>query len=52
MNATDAGTIFTGFIGDVGAVLTDNLPLVVGILAALIGLGLLVRYTKRWVGRK
>lgn len=52
MNATDVGTIFTTFTGDVGGVLTDNLPLVLAIAAGLIGLGILVRYVKKHVGRK
>jgi len=52
MDATDVGTIFTTFVGDVGSILTDNLPLVVGILAALIGLGFLIARVKKWIGRK
>lgn len=52
MNATDVGTIFTTFVGDIGSILTDNLPLVLGILAALIGLGFLLSRAKRWIGRK
>jgi len=52
MNATEAGTIFTAFTTDLGTVLADNLPLVVAILAGLIGLGIVVRYVKRWIGRK
>lgn len=49
MDATSTGTIFTGFITDIGAVLSANLPTVFGIAAALLGLGILVRYVKRHV---
>lgn len=52
MDATTTGTIFTGLTTTLGTVLSDNLPVVVGILAALIGLGILIRYVKRWIGRK
>lgn len=52
MGPTDVGTIFTTFTGDVGTILTTNLPLVLGIAAGLIGLGILVHYVRRWVGRK
>lgn len=52
MDATDVGTIFTTFVGDVGSILTDNLPLVLGILAALIGLGFLIGRVKKWIGKK
>jgi len=52
MNASTTGTIFEGLTTSIGTSLADNLPLVVGILAALIGLGILVRYVKRWIGKK
>jgi len=52
MDATTTATIFSGLTTDIGTVLSGNLPLVVTILAALIGLGILVRYVKRWIGRK
>jgi len=52
MSTSTVGTIFAGLTTAIGTILTDNLPLVVAILAALIGLGILVRYVKRWIGRK
>jgi len=52
MDATSAGTIFATFIGDLGDVLTSNLPLVLAVVAGLIGLGIVLRYVKRWIGRK
>lgn len=50
MDATDVGTIFTTFIGDIGSILTDNLLLVLVILAALIGLGFLLFSVRKWIG--
>jgi hypothetical protein len=52
MSTTTVGTIFTSFTGDVGTILTTNLPLVLAIAAGLIGLGILVHYVRRWIGRK
>jgi len=36
----------------IGDVLVGALPTILLILAALIGLGIAVRYIKRWIGRK
>jgi uncharacterized membrane protein YdjX (TVP38/TMEM64 family) len=52
MDATAVGTIFTTFVGDIGSILTSNLPLVLGVLAALIGLGFLITRVKKWIGKK
>lgn len=52
MDATDVGTMFTTFVGDVGSILTDNIPLVLGVLGALIGLGFVVRQVKKHIGKK
>jgi hypothetical protein len=45
-------TTFGTFTDSIGTVLTTNLPLVLAIAAGLIGLGILVHYVRRWVGRK
>lgn len=52
MDASDVGTIFSTFVGDVGSILTTNLPTVLGVAAALIGLGMLIRFVKKHIGRK
>jgi len=52
MTPATIGTIFTGLTTAVSDILTTNLPLVVAILAGLIGLGILIRYFKRHVGKK
>jgi len=52
MDATSTGQIFTTFTGDIGTVLSSNLPLVLAIAAGLIGLGILVHYVRKWVGRR
>jgi len=43
---------FTGFMTGISAFLVSQLPVVLGVLAALIGLGFLIRRTMRWIGRK
>jgi len=43
---------FTDFLAGIGDYLTENLPLVLAVLAALIGLGFLIRRVMRWIGRK
>lgn len=52
MNATTTGSIFTTFIGDIGSVLSTNLPLILAVAAGLIGLGILVHYVRKYVGRR
>jgi len=52
MTTGNIATIFGTLTTNITDILTTNLPLVVAILAGLIGLGILVRYVKRWVGRK
>jgi len=49
---TVVGTIFTDYVEKIGEILTDNIPLVVAILAALVGFAMVIRYFRRWVGRK
>jgi len=38
--------------GEIADSLTGGLPLILTIVAALIGLGMLIRYIKKWIGRK
>jgi len=45
-------SIFTTYTGNIGTNLSNNLPLVLAIVAGLIGLGMLVHYVRRWIGRK
>jgi len=48
---TDAvGTMLTGMITDIGAVLVAGLPLVLGLVAVLIGLFFIVRLIVRKIG--
>lgn len=50
MNSDSVNSIFGSFTVDLGSMIADNLPLVMVISAALIGLGIVVRYVKRWIG--
>lgn len=50
MSTGDVATIFSGFTTAISDILVANLPLVVAIMAGLIGLGILVHYVVRWVG--
>lgn len=50
MSTGDVATIFSGFTTSISDILVANLPLVVAIMAGLIGLGILVHYVVRWVG--
>jgi len=52
MTPQNVSDIFSTFSGDIGNILAENLPLVVGILSALIGLGILVSYVARWLGSR
>ena len=42
----------SGLVSGIGIFITDNLPAVLGVLAALIGLGFLVRHVRKWIGKK
>lgn len=44
--------IFATSTAAVVSSLTTNLPLVLAVFAGLVGLGISIRYLKRWVGRK
>lgn len=52
MSTSTVGTIFGTFVGNIGDILTNNLGAVLLVAAGLIGLGILVYYVRRWVGRK
>jgi len=51
-STTTVDTIFGTFLTAVSDVLTNNLGLVLGIVGALIGLGIVIRFVKRHVGKK
>lgn len=51
-DATTTTSVFSTLTTTLSTVLTDNLPVILGIFAALVGLGILIRYAKRWIGRK
>jgi len=48
----DSVSIVNSLTTDVGSVLAVVLVAIVGLLAALIGLGMGIRYFKRWIGWK
>jgi len=52
MGTSTVASIFSSFVGDIGANLTANLPVVLAVAAGLIGLGILVHYVRKWIGRK
>lgn len=60
INVNPAPTDVSGSIGatggtlvtTIGTILTSNFPLLLAIAASLIGLGILVFYVRRWIGRK
>jgi len=52
MSSSTVATMFGTFLDTINDILTENLPLVLIIAAALIGLGIVIRYVKRWVGRR
>jgi len=52
MSSSTVTTMFDTFLDTINDVLTTNLPLILTIAAALIGLGIVIRYVKRWVGRR
>jgi len=37
---------------DIAASLTGGIPLILVIFAALVGLGMLIKYVRKWIGRK
>lgn len=51
-STSSVASIFTTFLSGIGQILTDNLGAVLLISAGLIGLGILIYYVRRWIGRK
>lgn len=47
MTAVDVNSVFASMIGTLTTILTTNIPLVLGIVAALIGLAFVVKYVKK-----
>jgi len=52
MDSADVISIVGTTTSATGASLTGSLPLVLGIFAALTGLGIALHYVKRYIGRK
>ena len=52
MSTTTVGTIFTDFVGGISTILSANLPIVLVVAAGLIGLGILIHYVRKWIGRR
>lgn len=49
---TITGSSFTGFLAGIGDFLVTQLPAILVVLAALIGLGFLLVRVRRWIGSK
>lgn len=49
MDASTTGIIVSDYVDTISTLLSQNLPTVLGIAAAVFGLVLLVKYTKRFV---
>jgi len=47
-----AGGSVTSMVAGIGAFLVTNLPVILAVLAALIGLGFLIRRVKMWIGKR
>jgi len=52
MGTTTVTSIFGSFVSDLAANLSGNLPTVLVVAAGLIGLGILIHYVRKWIGRK
>jgi len=52
MSTSTINTMIQSFLDTLSDSLTTNLPLVLQIAAGLVALGIVIRYIKRWVGRK
>jgi len=52
MTTSTVNSIFSTYIADIGSVLATNLPTIFVIVASLVGLGLVMHYVSRWIGRK
>jgi len=52
MDVSDINSFFSTFLTDLSTVLSTNVPLILGILAALLGLGWVVRKVRRYITGK
>lgn len=53
MGAEQVTTILSNnFLNTVSTILVDNIPIIIGILASLMGLGILIGYVKTWITDK
>jgi len=52
MDSSFVVTAIATTTNDIGTALTGALPYVLGIFAALVGLGIAVHYVRKWIGRK
>jgi beta-lactamase regulating signal transducer with metallopeptidase domain len=52
MDATSTAAILTTFTSDLTTILVANVPLVLGILSGLIGLGFVVARVRKYVAKK
>lgn len=51
-SAQITGNAATGYVADIGGWLVAQLPTVLGVLGALIGLGFLLTRVRRWIGKR
>jgi len=52
MGTTTVQTMFGAFVSEIASNLTNNLPVILVVAAGLIGLGILIHYVRKWIGRK
>lgn len=51
LDAASTTELITFLMADVGEVIGDTLPIILGILGVLIGLNFAIRFVKRQIGR-
>jgi len=52
MGSSTVTSILGTFVSNVATNLSNNLPTVLVVAAGLIGLGILIHYVRKWIGRK
>lgn len=52
MDSTDVIGFVTASVGEVSDTLVGSIPLILAVFATLVGLGIVIRYFKKWIGRK
>jgi len=52
MGTTTVASMFSSFVSEIASNLSNNLPTVLVVAAGLIGLGILIHYVRKWIGRK